>query len=71
MIKEIFVKLKIIQEKKIKNAFNTTYTMRRFNPYNPLTYITLFVLLIIGICMYGIVGVWEQVNMDDLKFKWN
>lgn len=69
MIK-IFVKLKIVQEKKIKDAFNRTYTKRRFNPYNPLTYITLFILLIIGIFLYGIVGFWEQVNMNELKFKW-
>jgi hypothetical protein len=68
---KIFIKLKIIQEKKIKDAFNRTYTKRRFNPYNPLTYITLFVLFIIGIFMYGFVGFWEQVNMNELKFKWN
>ena len=42
----------------------------RFNPYNPLTYITLGLILIIGILMFGFVGVWKEVDIRN-PFKWN
>jgi hypothetical protein len=70
-MKKLLIALKIIQEKKIKDPLGITYKKKRLNPYNPLTYIALFVLFIIGIFMYGFVGFWEQVDMNKPKFKWN
>jgi hypothetical protein len=44
---------------------------RRLNPFNPLTYIVLLILLSIGLLMFGFVGLKDEVNWEDLKFKWN
>lgn len=42
---------------------------RRFNPYNPLSYIVLAVILLTGIILFGVIGVWEQVEVDGV-FIW-
>jgi len=52
---------------KLGSGFNKAY---RFNPYNPLSYIALFLLLIIGVILYGFVGLWERNNGKN-PFKWD
>lgn len=42
----------------------------RFNPYNPLSYISLIIVLIVGILMFGFVGFWKEVDLQN-PFKWN
>jgi hypothetical protein len=46
------------------------FEAHRLNPYNPLSYISLIAILIIGIIMFGFVGFWKQVDMYN-PFKWN
>jgi hypothetical protein len=69
-MKKLLITLKIIQEKKIKDPFGFTYKKRRLNPYNPLTYVLIIYSFIIGLLMFGFVGFWNEVNWDELKFKW-
>lgn len=60
----------IINTKEIKDSFNHNRTLKRLNPYNPLTYIFILISLIIGLIMFGLVGIKDEINLDDLKFKW-
>ena len=69
-MKKVLVKLHIVQQRTINDAFRRPYGQQRLNPYNPLTYILLLFTLVLGLLMFGFVGIWEQINMDDLKFKW-
>jgi len=69
-MKVILIALKIIQEKKIKDTLGFTYKQSRLNPYNPLTYVVIICLFIIGLLMFGFVGFWNEVNWSELKFKW-
>lgn len=45
-------------------------TAIRLNPYNPLSYITLIIIIVIGIILFGFTGFWKE--MDNINpFKWN
>ena len=46
------------------------YESYRFNPYNPLSYVAVCLILIIGILMFGFVGFWKEVDIRN-PFKWN
>ena len=69
-MKKILIALKVVQEKKVKDPLGLTYTKRRLNPFNPLTYLFLVITFVVALLMYGFVGVWEQININELKFKW-
>lgn len=60
----------VIQTKEINDTFKRKKTLKRLNPFNPLTYIFILIALIVGIVMFGIIGIKDQINLDDLKFKW-
>ncbi len=73
-MKKFLKALYIIQEvsnkdrnPKLGNGFRTA---RRFNPYNPLSYLTFLIMTIAGILMYGFVGFWKEAY-DTNPFKWN
>ena len=74
MVRKILKFLFIIQEvpnaKREPKLGRGHMTARRINPYNPLSYIALAVLLVVGILLYGIVGVWKEVDASN-PFKWN
>ena len=42
---------------------------RRFNPYNPLSYVALILIMIVGILMFGFVGCWKYIGQNP--FKWD
>jgi hypothetical protein len=77
-MKKILISLRIIQivsnkqrgKQGLKTLGSGYSESFRFNPYNPLTYITLGLILIIGILMFGFVGVWKEVDIRN-PFKWN
>lgn len=69
-IMKLFIFLWIIQEKKRKDVFNRTRTEKRLNPFNPLSYITIIILLLTALLMFGIIGMWKEIDYNDLKFKW-
>ena len=52
---------------KLGRGFNTAY---RFNPYNPLSYIAVILLSIIGIILYGFIGFWQRNGLKN-PFKWD
>ena len=77
-MKKILISLRIIQivsneerhKKGLKRLGRGFWEAHRFNPYNPLTYIALIFILILGILMFGFVGVWKEVDIKN-PFKWN
>jgi hypothetical protein len=75
MFRKFLKRIWVIQEKTvyIKNNplfENRTIRHRRINPYNPLTYLIVLITLIIGILLFGFVGVWKETNLKN-DFKWN
>ena len=42
----------------------------RFNPYNPLSYVALIIILIVGILMFGVYGFWKETTTIN-PFRWD
>ena len=61
-MRNLLLKLHIIQK-------NKTDKRRRLNPWNPLSYLTIIITLIVGIIMFGFVGLWKEVDSVN-PFKW-
>lgn len=75
-MKKILKSLFIIQEisnsrkadeYKLGRGFARAY---RFNPYNPLSYIALLIILITGVIMFGFCGIRKEMDFSN-PFKWN
>lgn len=58
------------QEQGLKILGKGASKARRFNPYNPLSYIAIVIILIVAILMFGFVGVWNEIDLSN-PFKWN
>jgi len=77
-MRKILISLHIIQivsneerhKKGLKRLGRGYFEAHRINPYNPLSYIALILILIIGILMFGFVGVLKEVDIKN-PFKWN
>ena len=68
MIKNFLKLIWVIQEKKIKTEFDS-FERRRLNPYNPLTYITILITLIVAFILFGIIGMWNEIDLRN-PFKY-
>jgi hypothetical protein len=69
-MKKILLALKIVQQKQFKDPFNRTYTKKRLNPFNPLTYILIILWFVFGLIMFGVYGLFKEIDFSDLKFKY-
>lgn len=74
MLKKIFKSLRILQEvdnrkRKVKLG-RGFFTAHRLNPYNPLSYITVIIATVVGLIMFGVVGMWKQIDGKN-PFKWD
>lgn len=69
-MKKIFIKLLIVQEKRILRDDGFTYRKcYRINPYNPLSYVLIPVSVIVGLLMYGFVGITNEFDFQN-PFKY-
>jgi hypothetical protein len=66
-MRELLERLYVIQKKTHVNEYGT-YTLKRLNPYHPLTYIVIPMYYALAIAMYGFVGYKQE--MDSNFFKW-
>ena len=41
----------------------------RLNPYNPLSYLLIPIVLVVGIIMFGFIGIWNEI--DAKPFRWH
>jgi hypothetical protein len=77
-LKKILTRLRIAQtvsnekrhEQGLKRLGRGYFEAHRFNPYNPLSYIVLITILIVGILMFGFVGFWKETTTIN-PFKWD
>ena len=60
----------IIQEKKKLDEFKRTRTLKRINPYNPLSYLAILITILIAIILFGFVGAWKEIDVLDNPFNW-
>ncbi len=74
MLKKILKSLWILQEvdqrnkkEKLGKGFSSAV---RFNPFNPLSYVALIIILIMALLMFGFVGMWKEMDLRN-PFKWN
>ena len=76
--RKILRQLKIVQvvsnedrhKKGLKRLGRGYFDAYRLNPYNPLSYVAVVVILIGGILMFGFVGFWQQTSTLN-PFKWD
>mgnify|MGYP001797426211 CR=1 FL=1 len=70
LLKALLIIQEVSNEKRKSKLGRGFSTARRLNPYNPLSYLVIPVLLIVGIFMFGFVGVWKEVDLKN-PFKWD
>lgn len=65
--------LQITQQrnKKVNNKIVKLSVSRRLNPYNPLTYVYVIGMYSTGLIAFGIIGIWQQVDIRKNPFKWS
>lgn len=69
-MRKIFRVLYIIQEKRIKRSDGFTFRKCvRLNPYNPLSYIVIPLSVIVGLLMFGFVGIKKEMDFRN-PFKY-
>lgn len=68
---KILLDLKIVQEKSVPTGkFDGHYRVySRLNPYNPLSYITLAISIVVYLVLYGVVGLHKDLSSNP--FKWH
>ena len=77
-MRKLLKKLKIIQtvsneERKkqgLKHLGRGYFEAVRLNPYNPLSYLTIIIVLVVGIFLFGVYGFWKEVDIAN-PFKWD
>ena len=42
---------------------------KRMNPFNPLSYLAIIIAFILGLLMFGFVGVWKEIDGSN-PFIW-
>jgi len=74
ILKYLFI-LQIISNKErqnqgLKKLGRGYYEAYRINPYNPLSYIVLIIILIGGVLAFGFIGIWKEIATRN-PFKWD
>jgi hypothetical protein len=68
-MKNIFIKIGIIQEKKFTNIIGPSTKKLRLNPLNPLTYLFIVISFLYGLLIFGFVGIWKEMDFRN-PFKY-
>lgn len=58
------------QKQGLKKLGKGNSNAHRFNPYNPLSYLALIIILIAGILIFGFYGFWKETTTRN-PFKWD
>lgn len=66
-MRKLLERLYVMQKKTSVDKYGTR-TLKRLNPYHPLTYIVIPLYYALSIAMYGFVGYKQE--MDSNFFKW-
>lgn len=57
-------------KKGLKRLGRGFFKAHRLNPYNPLSYIALIIIIVVGILMFGFVGFVKETDLKN-PFKWD
>jgi hypothetical protein len=69
-IRKILMFLNVIQfTKELPSHKMYMVEKRRLNPFNPLSYLTLIIAFFVGIILFGVIGFWNEVDLNN-PFKW-
>jgi len=72
-MKLLLKKLAILQEVSNKNRVNKLgrgfSAAKRLNPFNPLSYLTIVLVFVAALVLFGIVGMWKEIVIKN-PFKW-
>jgi hypothetical protein len=77
-MKQLLIKLYIVQvvsnverhKKGLKKLGRGFFNAHRLNPFNPLSYVVVALVIPTLILLYGFVGMWEQTDIRN-PFKWD
>lgn len=69
LLKNLFIIQEISNDKRIPKLGKGFTTAIRLNPLNPLSYVTLVLIIIVGILMFGFIGVWKEFDNRN-PFRW-
>lgn len=69
MVKKILIGLKVLQIKEERKPSGNIYERSRVNPFNPLSYLILFITIIFAIVCYGVIGFVREIGTDN-PFKY-
>lgn len=74
LLKALYIVQTVSNEKRHANGLKRLgrgyFEAHRFNPYNPLSYMALIIILIVGILLFGLIGFWRETDTIN-PFKWN
>lgn len=69
-LKSIYVLQEVSNKNRTPILGRGSSTACRLRVFNPLTYIVIALVLILGIICFGIIGFWGQIDKKN-PFKWN
>jgi hypothetical protein len=74
VLKRLFILQEVDNEERheqgLKRLGRGYFNAYRINPYNPLSYLTVGIILILGILMFGLVGFWKETTVLN-PFRWD
>lgn len=70
LLKRLYIIQEVSNKNRTKKLGRGFLVARRFNPFNPLSYVALILIIIIGIIMFGVRGFWKEIDGEN-PFKWN
>ena len=78
VVRKVLKSLLIVQEidneqryeQGLKRLGQGYFKAYRFNPYNPLSYIAILIILIVGVFMFGFCGIWKEIITHN-PFIWD
>lgn len=69
MVRKFLKFIWVLQIKEVKGKHKVISKKSRLNPFNPLTYVTMAVIVVVAIIFFGIVGAWSQIDLKK-PFTW-
>lgn len=74
LLKAIGVLQSISNDKRHKNGLKKLgrgyCEAHRLNPFNPLSYLTIIIGVVLGLLLFGVVGFWKETDTKN-PFKWD
>lgn len=70
LLKYLFILQEVSNEDRSPKLGRGHFNARRFNPYNPLSYLAVIIIIIVGLILFGVIGFWKETDGKN-PFKWD